>query len=54
MADLKTMEWLLSLDKMEPQSMLLPLLKNKMFLAGLTILVRLAIMDFKKDLAEVT
>ena len=54
MADLKTMEWLLTLIMMETHSMLLQLLNNKMFLAGLTILVRLTIMETEKDLAEVT
>jgi hypothetical protein len=54
MADLKTMEWLLSLMKMDTHSMLLQLLKNKMFLAGLSILVRLTILETEMDLAEVT
>ena len=54
MADLKTMEWLLTLIKMNIYSMLLQLLNNKMYLAGLSILVRLAIMEIEKDLAEVT
>ncbi len=54
MADLKTMEWLLTLIKMDTHSMLLQLLNNKMFLAGLSILVRLAMMETEMDLAEVT
>ncbi len=54
MADLKTMEWLLSLVKMDTYSMLFQLLKNKMFLAGLTILVKLTIMETEMDLADVT
>ena len=54
MEDLKTMEWLLTLMKMDSHSMLLQLLKNKMFLAGLNILVRLTIMDSQMDLAEFT
>jgi hypothetical protein len=54
MADLKKMEWLLYLVKMDPKNVLLQLLKNKTFLAGLSILVRLTIMETEKDLAEVT
>jgi hypothetical protein len=54
MADLKTMEWLLTLMMMDIHSMLLQLLNNKMFLAGLSILVRLTMMEAEKDLAEVT
>ena len=54
MADLKTMEWLLSLVKMDSHSVLLQLRNNKMFLAGLSILVSLTIMEKEKDLAEVT
>ena len=53
MADLKIINWLVSLMKMETQRMLHQQLKKKMFLAGITILVRQTVMDKEKDSEEV-